>query len=272
MIDGKLSKNINRIYALLMMTGATKIASGDHFDVMNPFPKYPEPEIQNHGRSSRCFATSNWTWVDSSAKAAELLRDGAFDRGASFIERNTAQSKDNEKLQQLPSGLLNPPPEAPANAPSKPKLPSTPKTKEDLLRMYGSVEGLRKAFAEYRRAIEAFYRPKVELTQSEQDHVVLSVNLDDPAFVILEDAFYPGWKVSIDAIPTTCYRANGVDRAVYVDKGAHLVQFDFKPDSYTLGLKCFVMGLAVFFYLAIWSIARLIIQTIRFMSYGVWEQ
>lgn len=141
---------------------------------------------------------------------------------------------------------MNPPPEAPSKSPEGKVVPVEADENAEL-------------------------HGKVELTQSEAEHAVISVILDKPAFVILRDAFYPGWKASIDAIPTVCYRANGVNRGVYVDKGSHLVQFDFKPDSYALGLKCFVMGLAVFFYLAIWSVARLIVKTIRFMSYGVWK-
>lgn len=242
------------------LTGASIVALPKREDYTS---KYPEAEVERLGASAvnRCSATIDWAWKDSPAQAIAAIGDENFLSNPSFIERNSAQSKDTERLQHLPSGLLNPPKEAPSASPEKELL-----TREELQRRYKSLEEL-KATQE-----AASLHGKVELMRSEPEHVVVSVILDKPAFVILKDAFYPGWKVSIDAIPTTCYRANGIDRAVYVDKGSHLVQFDFKPDSYALGLKCFVMGLAVFFYLAIWSIARVIVKTIRFLSYGVWEE
>jgi len=242
------------------LTGASIVALPKRGDYPS---KYPEAEVERLGTSAvaRCSATIDWAWKDSQTQAIAAIGDENFLSNPSFIERNSAQSKDTERLQHLPSGLLNPPKEAPSGSPEKEIL-----TREELKRRYKSLEEL-KATQE-----AASLHGKIELMRSEPEHVVVSVILDKPAFVILKDAFYPGWKGSIDAIPTTCYRANGIDRAVYVDKGSHLVQFDFKPDSYALGLKCFVMGLAVFFYLAIWSIARVIVKTIRFLSYGVWEE
>lgn len=241
-----VGKKFSHPQSLQALTAATIVARPRPLDA-NPPSKHQEADVDRYSQSvsSRCSATNEWTWKDSQTQALEAIRDENFLANPSFIERKTAQGKDADKLRELPSGLLNPPAEAPSASPEKETLSTTE---------------------------ESALHGKVELTQSDLEHVVVSVVLDKPAFVILRDAFYPGWKVSIDAIPTTCYRANGVDRAVYVDKGPHLIQFDFKPDSYALGLKCFVMGLAVFFYLVIWSIARLIVKTIRFMSYGVWEQ
>lgn len=234
--------------AVTILTDATIIASPKVKD-LDPNAKYPVAAIERRtydpASYSRCTATIDWSWKDSPTQAIDALRDESLGFGTDFIERNTAQGKDTEKLRELPSGLLNPPPEAPSKSPEGKVVPVAGEKVE----LHG----------------------KVKLTQSEPEHAVISVVLDKPAFVILRDAFYPGWKVSVDAIPTVCYRSNGILRGVYVDKGAHLVQFDFKPDSYALGLKCFVMGLAIFFYLAIWSIARLIVKTIRFMSYGVWD-
>ena len=64
-------------------------------------------------------------------------------------------------------------------------------------------------------------------------------------FLVLSEIFYPGWKVYIDGKRGKILRANGIFRAVYIEKGQHLVQFTFLPFSFELGLYISMLTLLI---------------------------
>lgn len=69
------------------------------------------------------------------------------------------------------------------------------------------------------------------------DHRV-EIRTDAPArrLLVLTDAHYPGWRVSVDGRPVTLHRANFAFRAVSVPAGAHVVVFEYRPASVRVGL------------------------------------
>ncbi len=56
-----------------------------------------------------------------------------------------------------------------------------------------------------------------------------------PSFLVLSDAHYPGWEVTIDGVATPLFRTNYVLRGVMVPAGRHVVRFAFRPRSLYLG-------------------------------------
>lgn len=71
---------------------------------------------------------------------------------------------------------------------------------------------------------------------------------DSPAWLLLNDAFYPGWKSFIDNKQVKIYRANYLFRAINLPVGRHLVTFRYEPFSYKLGK---IISLLTFFGLLI---------------------
>jgi hypothetical protein len=63
-----------------------------------------------------------------------------------------------------------------------------------------------------------------------------------PGYLVLTDAFYPGWSATIDDQPTTIYRADILFRAVTLPPGEHVIEFRYAPLSVTAGL--WISGLA----------------------------
>ncbi len=53
--------------------------------------------------------------------------------------------------------------------------------------------------------------------------------------VVLADAWYPGWKVTVDGVEATPLPAWGFVRAVLVPPGAHVVHWRYAPTSFRLG-------------------------------------
>jgi len=54
-------------------------------------------------------------------------------------------------------------------------------------------------------------------------------------FLVTSDAFYPGWRASIDGRDVPLYRADYAIRGVPVPAGEHTVRFDYRPRSFYLG-------------------------------------
>lgn len=76
------------------------------------------------------------------------------------------------------------------------------------------------------------------------EHIAISAVLKEDGYLVLADHFYPGWRVTVDSFPATVARVNGFMRGVKLTKGAHLVEFDYKPRSLTLG---FILALSSLF-------------------------
>ena len=62
-------------------------------------------------------------------------------------------------------------------------------------------------------------------------NTAVSVEVDAPGggWLVLFDAWHPGWFASVDGIPAEVLRANVMFRAVEVAPGRHLVRFEFHP-------------------------------------------
>lgn len=63
----------------------------------------------------------------------------------------------------------------------------------------------------------------------------IRVTADHPGWLILSDAWYPGWNVRVDGKNTPVLRANVLFRAVEVPAGTHQVLIQYQPLSFYLG-------------------------------------
>jgi hypothetical protein len=68
------------------------------------------------------------------------------------------------------------------------------------------------------------------------DRVRIEAELSAPGYVVLVDAFDPGWKVTLDGAPVPLLRANVVFRAVQAPAGRHVLQFSYRPAWLMRGL------------------------------------
>ncbi|MGA9349137.1 MAG: YfhO family protein, partial [Anaerolineae bacterium] len=75
----------------------------------------------------------------------------------------------------------------------------------------------------------------VELLSYEPERIVISANLAEEGYLVLTDAYYPGWRALIDGLETPIYRADLLFRAVYLPAGQHRVEFIYDPLSFKLG-------------------------------------
>ena len=91
--------------------------------------------------------------------------------------------------------------------------------------------------------------------------VFVDVNLDDRGWLVLTDAYFPGWKAYLrpfggdenDEQELTIHRANSAFRAVYLpDGGQWTVRFTYSPMSFKLGLYVSFLAAMLCLLLLLW--------------------
>jgi len=83
---------------------------------------------------------------------------------------------------------------------------------------------------------------RIELGYYGPNDVVLHVETDAPALLVLSDTFYPGWRATVDGQPVPIYRTNAALRGVLVPAGAHRVEMHFRPRTLQVGLGLTAAG------------------------------
>jgi len=78
--------------------------------------------------------------------------------------------------------------------------------------------------------------PAVRLVSYRAEEVRLEADLEAPGYVVLTDAYYPGWVAEVDGRPASILRADVYFRAVALEPGHHQVVFRYRPTSVHLGL------------------------------------
>ncbi|MCY4061509.1 MAG: YfhO family protein [Chloroflexi bacterium] len=94
----------------------------------------------------------------------------------------------------------------------------------------------------------------VEFVSYENSRIALQVNAPAPAYLVLKEAFYPGWQATVNDATAPIYRANLLFRALPVPAGESAVVFRFDPPLWRAAL--YIGG-------AMWMIAVLMLFRLR---------
>ncbi len=73
------------------------------------------------------------------------------------------------------------------------------------------------------------------LTSDRPQRIAIAVEAATDAWLVLADAWFPGWTAMLDGTPTLVLRANYLVRAVAVPAGKHEVVFSYDPPGYATG-------------------------------------
>jgi hypothetical protein len=77
--------------------------------------------------------------------------------------------------------------------------------------------------------------PTVKVATYAPEAIATQATLDAPGYLILSDAWYPGWRATVDGERATIERANTMFRAVYLPAGTHEIRFAYRPIRFYAG-------------------------------------
>jgi hypothetical protein len=75
----------------------------------------------------------------------------------------------------------------------------------------------------------------VEAVAVDPGHIVARVATPAQSFLLLNEAFYPGWKATVDGAPVEVYRADYLFSGLVLSPGVHTVEFRFESPALRRG-------------------------------------
>lgn len=99
--------------------------------------------------------------------------------------------------------------------------------------------------------------PLPQITEYFSNRVTLKATLLEKGYLVLADTYYPGWRVYVDGREQEIYKANYIQRAVYLEPGEHTIEFIYSPRSFRIGLMLSLFTLIILISSAIfWHFKR----------------
>ncbi len=76
----------------------------------------------------------------------------------------------------------------------------------------------------------------INIIKDDPNQIVVETQNDCPAFLLLSDAYYPGWKAFVNDQSTPIYQSNHAFRSIFLPAGDHHVKFIYQPQTFYVGL------------------------------------
>lgn len=74
----------------------------------------------------------------------------------------------------------------------------------------------------------------------------MEISQETSGYLVVQQSYYPGWKVSVDGKETEIVKINNTFLGVYLEEGVHQVHFEFKPVDFYVGA-----GITIAFFVAL---------------------
>lgn len=95
-----------------------------------------------------------------------------------------------------------------------------------------------------------------EFEKLSETHLQIKTNSTSPAFLILSDVYYPGWRAKINGKATQIFQTNYVQRGIILPKGAHTVEFIFKSTKFHLAVGISTAALFACIYYGVFILRK----------------
>ncbi len=90
---------------------------------------------------------------------------------------------------------------------------------------------------------------KISVLEESPGSVRLSVESENGGWLVMRDIWYPGWIGRVNGERTDIFRADYLFRAIPVPAGAHFVSFNYRPNSFKIGIIFSIIGIGIILYL-----------------------
>lgn len=96
----------------------------------------------------------------------------------------------------------------------------------------------------------------VQILDYGENRVSLEVFTESSGLLVLTDLNYPGWEAFVDGRPRRIHQANYLFRAIFLEKGSHLVEFRYRPASMRWGIIISFLTLGAVGAITLWTKRR----------------
>ena len=86
---------------------------------------------------------------------------------------------------------------------------------------------------------------RADIATRTSTHLAVNVHANADCVLVVADAYYPGWRATIDGVVTEIFPLYHVFRGVTIPAGDHVVEFTYSPWSFRLGLTISIVAMAV---------------------------
>ncbi len=83
---------------------------------------------------------------------------------------------------------------------------------------------------------------EVAVISYEPERIVVHARSERPSFLLLKDAYYPGWQAAVNGEPVEVVATNVLFRGVPVPAGESKVIFSYRPTTWRTGLRLSLAG------------------------------
>jgi uncharacterized membrane protein YfhO len=77
----------------------------------------------------------------------------------------------------------------------------------------------------------------VTLVEDREAALEFQVDASGPGYLVVADAFYPGWRAWVDGTEQSVQRANFLFKAVAIPSGPSRVRLEYEPTKFVEGLR-----------------------------------
>jgi hypothetical protein len=85
------------------------------------------------------------------------------------------------------------------------------------------------------------------------ERVVIAARVRADAYLILADAWYPGWIARVDGVEAPLQRADLIFRAVRLAPGDHQIEFEYRPTWFYVGAAISAIALVIVAAIFVWT-------------------
>jgi hypothetical protein len=85
---------------------------------------------------------------------------------------------------------------------------------------------------------------RVETLVYEAERALYEAHVETPGWLVIADAWYPGWLATVDGAPAEITRANLLYRAIALEPGSHRVELTYRPSLWQSGRLISLVTLA----------------------------
>jgi uncharacterized membrane protein YfhO len=101
---------------------------------------------------------------------------------------------------------------------------------------------------------------EAQIIEDRTTHIVIETESHKAGILILNDTWWPGWRVYVDGVEQAILKVNFAFRGVFLPAGVHRVEFVYRPVPLLVSLGISTLTLVLTIIVIVMAVARYIMR------------